>query len=106
MAFNHIVSVSMNLFQILVCVDSKSVLHAIRSTSLKAGLEMTIEIKHVIHLLSVKGINITFCWVPSHCGIYSNEWADQAARKAANNLVGSVPLTIKHRRLLERQRIT
>eukprot|EP00745_Piridium_sociabile_P029217 TRINITY_DN4763_c1_g1_i13.p1 TRINITY_DN4763_c1_g1~~TRINITY_DN4763_c1_g1_i13.p1 ORF type:complete len:239 (+),score=0.05 TRINITY_DN4763_c1_g1_i13:231-947(+) len=95
MAFNHIVSVSMNLFQILVCVDSKSVLHAIRSTSLKAGLEMTIEIKHVIHLLSVKGINITFCWVPSHCGIYSNEWADQAARKAANNLVGSVPLNIK-----------
>eukprot|EP00745_Piridium_sociabile_P029215 TRINITY_DN4763_c0_g2_i1.p1 TRINITY_DN4763_c0_g2~~TRINITY_DN4763_c0_g2_i1.p1 ORF type:complete len:255 (-),score=-4.74 TRINITY_DN4763_c0_g2_i1:332-1096(-) len=94
MALNYILSVPINVCKILLCVDSKSVLQAIRSRNLKTRLEMTIEIKHVIHLLSLRGIGVTFCWVPSHCGIYSNEWVDQAARKAARNLEGSFQLNI------------
>eukprot|EP00745_Piridium_sociabile_P032536 TRINITY_DN5491_c0_g1_i10.p1 TRINITY_DN5491_c0_g1~~TRINITY_DN5491_c0_g1_i10.p1 ORF type:complete len:250 (-),score=-9.43 TRINITY_DN5491_c0_g1_i10:9-758(-) len=94
MALNHILNVPMNICQILLCVDSKSALQAIRSPSKKTRLEMTFEIKHVIHLLSIKGISVTFCWVPSHCGIYANEWVDQAARKAALNFEGSSQLSI------------
>jgi hypothetical protein len=31
----------------------------------------------------VQGIGVNFCWVPSHCGISSNETADLLARRGA-----------------------
>jgi ribonuclease HI len=32
-----------------------------------------------------KGIEISFLWIPGHCGIDGNELADQEARKAASS---------------------
>ena len=30
-----------------------------------------------------KGIGIEFCWIPSHCGLYSNEISDKLAKQGA-----------------------
>ena len=70
---------------IVVCVDSKSVLEALQSEKYGERGEIIYEIHHIIHSLIVNGILVSFCWVPSHCGLLYNEWADRAAKDGANN---------------------
>ena len=48
----------------------------------------------MIHLLTCKGTDITFCWVPSHCNIFGNELADSSAKKGAQKENVSVNLNI------------
>ena len=93
MALRHLLD-STNNINILFCVDSKSVLQAIKSTKQNIRLELIHNIKQNIHQLSLQNVNITFCWVPSHCGIYANEKVDQAAKKAARNCEGSFKIDI------------
>ena len=64
-------------------VDSKSVLQAIQSNILKERSEIICEIKCLIHCLSVRGTEIHFCWIPSHCGFAHNNYVDIAAKHAA-----------------------
>ena len=94
MSLNNILYLHLNVSHVLVCTDSRSALEAIRSSNSKIRLETITEINHVIHLLSDKGTSVSFCWVPSHCGISANERVDQAARKAARNVEGSIPFNI------------
>ena len=85
MAVNYILDFPLNIFQILLCVDSKSVLYALQSKGRKKTSSIILEIKYVIHLLTLRGLHVTFCWVPSHVGFLYNEWADRAAKVGAKH---------------------
>ena len=96
MALHYLVDFPFSIFRVLLCVDSKSVLQSLeRSNSSHAIVN---EVWHLIHLLSCKGTDITFCWVPSHCGIFGNELADRSAKKGAKKENSSdrldLPLTL------------
>ena len=84
-----------NIFKIVLFVDSKSVLQAIQSNILKERSEIICEIKFLIHCLSVRGTEIHFCWIPSHCGFAHNNYVDIAAKYGAINIrsVKTVPLS-------------
>ena len=92
MAVYHILDYPTPIFRVLFCVDSKSVLYALSSSSSKECSNLVKEIQRVIHLLIVKGSQTDFCWVPSHLGFFANEWADRAAKKGAMNEAGSIGL--------------
>ena len=55
---------------------------------------MIYEICHLVHVLTIKGTIITFCWVPSHCGLIYNDWADRAAKSGALCSRNSVKIDI------------
>uniref|UniRef100_L7LW97 Putative tick transposon n=1 Tax=Rhipicephalus pulchellus TaxID=72859 RepID=L7LW97_RHIPC len=63
--------------------DSKAALQSLLSP-LRRGLheQLVFEITEETHRLIEKGHQITFQWLPSHCGIIGNERANQAARSA------------------------
>ena len=79
MALYYILNLPISSVQILVCVDSKSVLNALESLNMRVRAEIVIEISHIIHFLAVKGTIIDFCWIPSRCEIFHNELVDRAA---------------------------
>ena len=73
----------LSILKILLCVDSKSVLQSVKCLTANCSHAVVHEIWHLIHLLSRKGTDIAFCWVPSHCGIFGNELANRSAKKGA-----------------------
>ena len=73
MALNYMLSLPRTILQILFCVDSKSVLQALESSKLQIRSEMILEINHLIHSLSLRGTDITFCWIPSHSSFHYND---------------------------------
>ena len=83
MALRCIIEHSLSPFCILFCVDSKSVLHALQNDYSKVRPDIVLEIHHLVHVITINGIGIDFCWVPSHCGLYWNEVVDKLARNAA-----------------------
>lgn len=60
---------------------------------------MIMEISHLIHVLSLRGTDITFCWIPSHLSFYYNDKVDRAAKRGANvspdSCVINLPLSIQ-----------
>ena len=85
MALNYINSLSYDIYNILLCVDSKSVLRSLKQTENVIRNDIICEIKHLIHCISSSGVGINFCWVPSHCGLYWNEVSDKLAKDGASN---------------------
>ena len=85
MALNYLIDLPFTVFRVLICVDSKSVLQSLQSSDSNVPHFIVNEAKHLLHLLICKGTEVTFCWVPSHCGILGNELADKSARKGARN---------------------
>jgi ribonuclease HI len=84
MALDYIeTNIHPSVFNIVICVDSKSVLQAIKSWSCRVGKNLIFEIKFLIHKLISRGTCINFCWVPSHCGILWNEVVDGLAKQGA-----------------------
>ena len=57
---------------------------------------MIFKIKHLIHCISSKSIGINFCWVPSHCGFYWNEVADNLAKQGALRSEKSICFSTLH----------
>ena len=92
MALHYLQELKVTPYQILFCVDSKSVLQSLLSLKLKVRSEIILKIRHLIHVFFEKGIAIRFCWVPSHCGILHNEIVDRAAKKGAKNEGNSTSL--------------
>ena len=75
MALHYLIHLPFSIFKVLFCVDSKSVLQSLQSPNAVSSHQFINEIWHLVHILMCKGTEITFCWVPSHCGIYGNELA-------------------------------
>jgi len=66
--------------------DSKSVLDALSSLSLKSGSNYLIPlIRDKFHSMTADGTSIHFAWIPSHKGIPGNERVDSLAKQAASN---------------------
>lgn len=86
MALYRILDLNINFFNIVFCVDSKSVLQALDSFNCKERIDIIIEIRHLIHSLIVNGTYISFCWIPSHSGFFYNDLVDQTAKRGALNL--------------------
>jgi ribonuclease HI len=76
-------------YSILFCVDSLSVLQSVNDWN-NCRSDIIFEIRHLIHRIRLRGIDVSFCWVPSHCGIQGNEIADRKAKDGANKWDDSV----------------
>ena len=83
MALNYICNIQLAIYNFVICVDSKSVLCALKSWNCKMRGDIFYEVKYLIHCIMYKGIGIEFCWVPSHCGLYWNEISDKLAKQGA-----------------------
>ena len=98
MALTYLIDIPQSIFRILICVDSRSVLQSIRFYNGNSHNPLLHEICHLIHVLICKGSDLTFCWVPSHCGIRGNELADKCAKIGARNEACAsslkIPLTL------------
>ena len=95
MVLNYILSFPKYLAtNVLVCVDSKSVLQSLNNNSGKIRREMIFEINYLIHQIILGGTHLCFCWVPSHVGFLYNDWADRAAKNGASKSVDSICLSI------------
>ena len=83
MALSYICNIQLAIYNFVICVDSKSVLCALKSWNCKMRGDIFYEVKYLIHCIMYKGIGIEFCWVPSHCGLYWNETSDKLAKQGA-----------------------
>ena len=86
MALITLVAIPRQIFDVVLCVDSQSVLQSLNSNNPKERQEIIYEIKHNISILIHNGSNVQFCWVPSHCGLLQNDYADFAAKRGAKNV--------------------
>ena len=66
----------------LILTDSLSSLQALEQTN--PSDTRILGLKLNIQLITQKGKNLTFCWIPSHIGIKGNERADSLAKEALN----------------------
>ena len=67
----------------IIYSDSKSALDAIRKFQPDNHIVSHI-IKRIHQLQNDRGKQISFCWIPAHVGVEGNEYADAAAKEAAN----------------------
>ena len=47
----------------------------------------------MVHILELKGVHITFFWIPSHVNIKGNEMADHLAKNGAKNGKGTIAIS-------------
>ena len=94
MALYYLLDFPKDIFRVLFCVDSKSVLHAISNCNPKIRKDLITEICHLLHFLTLRGSTVTFCWVPLHCGIHFNETVDRLAKCGAQNVNGSCCISV------------
>ena len=79
----YICNIPLAIFNIVICVDSKSVLYALQNWDCKMRRDIVYEVKYMIHYIISRGIGVEFCWVSSHCGLYWNEISDKLAKQGA-----------------------
>lgn len=68
----------------IIFSDCRSCLQAILSNQFKAKSKfpLVIKIKDVLYKCKQKNLEVVLAWIPGHCGITGNEWADSWARDA------------------------
>lgn len=86
MALEYILNFPRIIYNLLICVDSKSVLYSLKTMNLKCRPTVIYQVCNLVHNLRLQGTHVTYCWVPSHLGIYYNERVDFAAKLGADNL--------------------
>ncbi|GFT03493.1 putative RNA-directed DNA polymerase from transposon X-element [Trichonephila clavipes] len=75
-----------------IYTDSMSVLEALENYHDRCH-PVVCTILDITSRLYSKGLDIVFCWLPSHVGIIGNEQADSAAKSATTHLPLAVPLS-------------
>ena len=80
------------LHDVVVYSDSMSCLQAIEGEDTENCL--ICHIMNLLWLLSDRGTRVSFCWVPSHCGIEGNERVDQLAKETLDQEID--PLASVH----------
>ncbi|KAL4144026.1 hypothetical protein QTP88_006263 [Uroleucon formosanum] len=80
---NNIINKETSHNKYLILSDSLSSLTGINNLTNPTDISKLIQ--DTIHVASQKGIEISFLWIPGHCGIDSNELADQEASKAVSS---------------------
>ena len=86
MVLNYICNIQLAIYNFVICVDSESVLCALKNWNCKMRGDIFFifyEVKYLIHYIMYKGIGIEFCWVLSHCGLYWNEISDKLAKQGS-----------------------
>ena len=66
---------------IALCTDSRSVLQALSHHGVLEGQALT-DLREELEALTCNR-TVTLQWVPGHCGVIGNEWADHEANRAA-----------------------
>ena len=89
MKYNNILN-----HKLLFCIDSKSALISLQNSFNKNRTTPIHDIHLIIHDMIVDNFEISFLWIPSHCGLYGNETVDKAAKAGVNNSVGSTHINI------------
>ena len=84
MALHYIESIPKDLFNILICVDSKSVLYTLKNANNSKRIDFVYDIQMLIHNIILRGTGIDFCWVPSHCHLKWNDVSDNLAKMGAS----------------------
>ncbi|GFY09305.1 RNase H domain-containing protein [Trichonephila clavipes] len=75
-----------------IYTDSMSVLELLENYNDRCH-PVVCKILDITSRLYSKGLDIVFCWLPSHVGIIGNEQADSAAKSATTHLPLAVPLS-------------
>ena len=88
---NYICNIQLAIYNFVICVDSKSVLCALKNWNYKMRGDIFYEVKYLIICIMYKGIGIEFCWVPSHCGLYWNEISDKLAKQGTMKNMSEIP---------------
>ena len=83
MALNFLMDFVNRNKNVVIFVDSLSVLKTLKNFNLKTRPDLVNEIYQLLYQLFNKGSDISFCWIPSHCNILGNEQADKAAKQGA-----------------------
>jgi hypothetical protein len=62
-------------------------MYALQEWSCKNRSDLLYDIKLLISQISMRGSEITFCWIPSHCNIFYNDLADSLAKCGTSNSI-------------------
>src|SRR6516162_3553081 len=79
-AENHIHS---SVKHVWIFSDNQAAVQRIVQNSSTSGQEISYKMQCEAESLLAKDIQLHICWVPGHIGIYGNEQADKAAKRAA-----------------------
>ena len=90
MALHYLLTFPFSIFRILFCVDSKSVLQALKYSDTRVRSELITEIYRMMTFLILRGSSVNFCWIPSHCGLSPNERVYRLAKRGADAINESV----------------
>jgi ribonuclease HI len=95
LALQHLLTLPMQLYRVVICTDSQAALKTINSSHLSYRSDIIADIKFSIHQLLTLGIDTILQWVPAHVGIHGNEMADKLAKAGAAAAPGSLILHLQ-----------
>ena len=100
-ALNCILETKIDMYQIVFCVDSLSVLQSLNNWDCKNRSDLIFDILFQINVLKLNGVNVEMIWIPSHVGIYGNEVADNLAKQGTilDNSVKKYHLSLSSREI-------
>ena len=78
------------LERFIIFTDSLSLLQSIENECVANPIVTSIFKE--LALIQMKGKNVVFCWIPSHCGIHGNEQADRAAKAALDQEITPIAI--------------
>ena len=93
-ALKFLLNIRPSCHNLILLVDSKSALYAIKSVSLKTRPDLITDISLTLHSLISNSYNVCLSWIPSHVGIIGNESADKFAKKGVDHSEDSSDIVI------------